>query len=305
MIVVAGESLVDVLPGRDGVADPIERVGGSPLNVAVALGRLDVPCLLITEVGDDARGAAVVETVTASGCEIVAAPSAGGRTATATAHLDARGDAAYAFDLAWTLPSQELPACDALHVGSLGTLLDPGRTSVLDLVDQAYARDVPVSYDPNLRAAFVEDRAQAWGDVEALAERCLLVKLSEEDVALLHPGADPDDIARSLLEGDRTELVVLTRGADGATGYAGGLTVPVAAPPVEVVDTVGAGDAFTAALLTVLLESGALGGYGPGMPADPETLAAVLLAATEVAAVTCGRRGAQPPLRAELPARWP
>jgi fructokinase len=301
VIVVAGESLVDVLPGEP----PAEVVGGSPLNVAVALGRLDVPCLLITEAGADERGAAVVETVTGSGCEIVAAPSSGGRTATATAQVDEHGDARYSFDLAWTLPPQELPPCDGLHIGSLGTLLDPGRTSVLDLVDQAYARDVPVSYDPNLRAPFVEDAAQAWADVEALAERCRLVKLSEQDAALLHPGADPGDIARSLLEGERTELVVLTRGRYGATGYAEHLEVHVDAPTVDVVDTIGAGDAFTAALLTVLLESGALGGYGPGMPADEDTLAGLLAAANEVAALTCARRGARPPLRAELPQHWP
>ncbi|MGN6252039.1 MAG: PfkB family carbohydrate kinase [Marmoricola sp.] len=304
MIVVVGESLVDVLPDEAG-GEPVERVGGSPLNVAVALGRLDVSCLLITEIADDDRGEAVVEAVTASGCEIVAAPSATGRTATATARLDHQQDATYDFDLTWTLPPQELPACDALHVGSLGTLLDPGRTSVLDLVDQAWARDVAVSYDPNLRPAFVEDRDSTWRDVEALAERCRLVKVSEEDVALLHPGADPGDIARSLLAGERTELVVLTRGRHGATAFAGDLEVTVEPVPVTVVDTVGAGDAFMAGLLTVLLESGALGGYGPGMPADPDRLRVLLGAANQVAALTCAQRGAQPPLRAALPPRWP
>lgn len=304
MIVVVGESLVDVLPSPDG-SEPVEQVGGSPLNVAVALGRLDVPCLLLTEVGDDERGQAVIGAVTGSGAEIVAAPSSGNRTATATAVLDARGDASYSFDVAWTLPPQELPACDALQVGSLGTLLDPGRTSVLDLVDQAYARDVPVSYDPNLRRELLEDRGQAWRDVEALAERCLLVKLSEEDVALLHPGADPRDIARSLLQGERTELVVLTRGRAGSEAFSETLHVAVPAPSVPVVDTVGAGDAFTAGLLGALLEWGALGRYGPGMPGDDAALTRLLEAATEVAALTCERRGAQPPLRAELPPRWP
>lgn len=304
MIVVVGESLVDVLPGPEESA-PLEQVGGSPLNVAVALGRLDVPCLLITEVGADERGQAVVGAVLDSGSEVVAAPSSGDRTATATALLDAEGDATYSFDLAWTLPPQELPACDALHVGSLGTLLDPGRTSVLDLVEQAYARDVPVTYDPNLRAELLEDRASAWRDLEALAERCLLVKLSEEDVALLHPGADPRDIARSLVQGERTELVVLTRGRDGAEAFTETAEARVPAPAVRVVDTVGAGDAFTAGLLAALLEWGALGRYGPDMPADTAELTRLLEAATEVAALTCARRGAQPPLRAELPPRWP
>lgn len=304
MIVVVGESLVDVLPAAAGT-EPVEQVGGSALNVAVALGRLDVPCLLLTEVGADERGQAVIAAVTGSGGEVVAAPSSGDRTATATAVLDEHGDAAYSFDLAWTLPPQELPACDALHVGSLGTLLDPGRTSVLDLVDQAYARDVPVSYDPNLRSELLEDAGQAWRDVEALAERCLLVKLSEEDVALLHPGADPRDIARSLLEGERTELVVLTRGRAGAEAYAETAEVHVPAATVPVVDTVGAGDAFTAGLLGALLEWGALGRYGPGMPSDDDALRRLLEAATEVAALTCGQRGARPPLRADLPPRWP
>jgi fructokinase len=220
-------------------------------------------------------------------------------------HLDRAGVASYDFDLAWTLPTQELPACDALHVGALGTLLDPGRTSVLDLVDQAYARDVAVSYDVNVRPVLVDDARQAWRDVESLADRCRLVKLSVEDVAVLHPGADAADIARSLLAGERTELVVLTRGPAGATGYVDGLAVTVPAAAVEVVDTVGAGDAFVAAMLTVLLESDALGAYGAGLPTDEGGLTRLLETATEVAGLTCARRGAQPPTRAELRPGWP
>lgn len=304
MIVVAGESLVDLVVGADGVVE--EAVGGSALNVAVGLGRLDTPAVLVTEVGNDERGRRVLEQVTAAGAELVATPPASGRTPTATARLDGHGAATYDFDLGWTLPSQDLPACDALHVGALGTLLEPGRTSVLDLVEQAWARDVAVSYDPNIRAGFVEDRDQVWRDVEALADRCRIVKLSDEDVRLLHPGADPQDIAASLLGGERTELVVLTAGADGATAYVDGLTVHVPAVPLErVVDTVGAGDAFVAGLLTVLLDSDALGPYGAGMPTAEADLVRVLTAANTVAGLTCARRGAQPPTRAELPPHWP
>ena len=300
MIVVVGESLVDVVDDPQG---PRETVGGSPLNVATTLAGLDVPTLLITEVGNDERGQRVVDRVEASGAELIAAPSPTGRTATATVSLR-QGEASYAFELGWALPHQELPACDALHVGSLGTVLEPGRTSVLDLVEQAWARDVFVSYDPNVRASFVGDREQAWRDVEALAARAHLVKLSDQDVGILHPGADPEDIARSLLGGESTEIVVLTHGGEGAVGFVGDGVVRVPALPVEVVDTVGAGDAFMAACLAVLLEDSALGPYG-GVAGEPERLERMLRAAIEVAGITCSRPGAAAPTRQELRPDWP
>ncbi len=303
MIVVAGESLVDLVVGADGVVE--EAVGGSALNVAVGLGRLQTPALLLTEAGNDERGGRIVQQVTASGAELVASPPASGRTPTSTATLDAQGGASYDFDVTWTLPRQALPPCDALHVGTLGTILEPGRASVLDLVDQAGARDVPVSYDPNIRPAFVDDAAQAWRQVLSIAGRCRIVKLSDQDIEVLHPGEDPDDVAASVLAGERTDLVVVTRGAHGSTASVEGLTVAVPAPPCDVVDTVGAGDAFVAALLTVLHDTGELGPHGAGTPRTEAGLRQLLAAANTVAALTCARRGAQPPTRVELPHDWP
>lgn len=303
MIVVVGEALVDVGTGPDGTH---ETVGGSPLNVAVALARLDAPAALITELGTDDRAAHVRAALEGAGVEVLASPTRDGRTPTATV-LDDGGEPVYAIDLTWDLPHSELPACDALHVGSLATVLEPGRDSVLDLVEQAWARDVFVSYDPNVRAGHLteHDHSHAWHDLEALADRAQLVKLSTQDVAFLHPGADPDQIARALLTGERTELVILTRGAAGATAYADGIAVHVAAPGVEVVDTVGAGDAFTAAVLTVLLEQGALASLGPGLPRDEAGLEALLRAAVEVAGLSCARPGADPPTRHDLRPDWP
>lgn len=303
MIVVVGEALIDVVV--DPEAGTTEEVGGGPLNVATTMGRLDTATVLITQASDDDRGARILEHLANAGVEVVAAPTGDGRSPTATATLDPQGGAHYEFDIDWTLPPQELPACDCLFVGGLGALLDPGRTSVLDLVDQAYGRDVAVCYDPNIRPAFVDDPDHVWRDVEALADHCTIVKLSDQDVELLHPGADPGDIARSLLTGERTELVVLTRGAEGATAYVEGCEVSVATPEVQVVDTVGAGDAFVGGLLTTLLESDGLSGYGAGIPTDEPGLARLLTAATQVAAITCSRRGAQPPARPELPQSWP
>ena len=303
MIVVVGEALIDIVVDVDG--DSAEEVGGSPLNVAVGLSRLDVPALLITEVGNDERGGRIVDHVTASSVELVGAPTRTGRTPTATAQLDATGLATYEFDIAWELPHQELPPCDALHIGSLGTLLEPGRDSVLDLIEQAWARGVMVSYDPNVREAFIDDRDQAWRDIESIADRSTLVKISDEDIEKLHPGADPEDIARSLLEGDRTDLVIVTRGPDGASAYTAGASAHAGVPELELVDTVGAGDSFMAACLTILYDTGALNSNGSGMPDDAEALQVLLDGSIEVAAITCSRRGANPPTRAELPADWP
>ncbi|RLV50785.1 carbohydrate kinase [Nocardioides mangrovicus] len=304
MIVVVGESLVDIVDRQDG-QEPDEQVGGGPLNIAVGLARLDQPALLITQTARDARGERIQQRLHDNEVEVVVAPTASGRTSTATALVDASGAASYDFDLEWTLPHQELPDCDALHVGSLGTALDPGRTSVLDLVEQAYGRGTFLSFDPNLRPAFTDSAEAAWRDVESIADRATLVKMSDEDVALMQPGADPADIARILLQGERTELVVVTHGAGGAVGYAEGIEVGVPTPQVDVADTVGAGDSFMSALLAILADDGALSTYGGGLPADEAGLHRLLTGAATAAAVTCSRRGADPPRRSELPDGWP
>lgn len=305
MLVVAGESLIDIVVDADGTTS--EQVGGSPMNVAVGLARLDVPTILLTQTGADPRGERIRAHVRASEAELVSAPTRSGRTNVATARLDGHGHADYSFDLEWTLPHHQLPPCDALHVGSLGTALEPGRASVLDLVEQAYGSDVFVSLDPNVREAFLDDTDQAWRDLESLAERCTLVKLSDEDIERLHPGADPSDIARSLLSGERTEVVIVTRGGEGASAYVSTAEAHRAAPEVRLVDTVGAGDSFMAAALAILFEDGSMTTFGGGMT-ETETeagLARLLDGAMTAASVTCSRRGANPPTRSELSAGWP
>ncbi len=273
--------------------------------MAVGLARLDIPTTLISQVGHDERGGVVVQHVTGSGAEIVAVPTSTGRTSVATAHLDATGAASYEFDLEWTLPRQELPPCRALHVGSLGTMLEPGRESVRDLVEQANGREIFVSYDANLRESFLDDRERAWREVQSLGARCTLVKLSDEDAELLRPDSDPDDVARTLSQGERTRLVLLTRGPKGGTAFADGVEISGQPRPVEVVDTVGAGDAFMAATLAQLADLDAFSHPGPGIPLDEVSLGRLVRGSIEVAALTCERRGANPPRRQDLPAGWP
>jgi fructokinase len=176
---------------------------------------------------------------------------------------------------------------------------------VLDLVEQACSRDLFVSYDANLRESFVDDRARTRRQVEELAARCSLVKLSDEDADLLAPAADPAELARILLGGERTRLVLLTRGAGGATAFTPGGETTVLPRQVEVVDTVGAGDAFMAATLAQLWDLDALRRPGPGVPTDEDGVRRLLQGSMEVAAITCERRGANPPRRQDLPAGWP
>jgi fructokinase len=301
MIVVVGEALIDVVVDAEGGTS--ETPGGSPLNVAVGLARLGVPARLVTQIGHDSRGSLLVRHLESSGAVVSAHPTSTGRTSVATAHLDPAGAARYDFDLEWSLPPQDLPATHLLQVGSLGALLDPGSTAVLDLVEQALARGVPVSYDVNLRESFVDDRERVQRLVTGLATRCTVVKLSDEDAAALDPGRDPIEVARSLLGGEHTRLVLLTAGAEGATALAQGVEVSARPRPVEVVDTVGAGDAFMAATLAQLHEIGAY--RAPRSTPTAKDLERILRGAGEVAAITCERRGANPPRREELPGGWP
>lgn len=303
MIVVVGEALVDVVTDASG--GTAETPGGSPLNVAVGLARLEVPVTLITQLGDDARGRVLVEHARGSGAAVVAAPTSSGSSSVARAQLDATGVARYDFDLDWSLPTQELPPCQALHVGSLGTVLEPGRASVLDLVRQAVDRDALVSYDLNVRESFVPDAARAWADARELAARCGLVKLSDEDADVLVPGQTPEETAHQLLAGERTQLVLLTRGPRGATAYTDTVEVSAIPRPITVVDTVGAGDAFMAASLARLHDLDALGRRSRWGRLDEGELADLVAGAVEIAAATCERRGASPPTRAELSEGWP
>ncbi len=294
--VVAGEALVDIVVPQSGATE--HAPGGSPLNVAVGLSRLGVETLLVTRLGDDEHGRLVRSHVEASGVTLAAASvDPGVRTSTATAHLDERGAATYDFDLAWELPPLPLPdGATALHVGSIGAALRPGREAVVCLVEEAAAADLLVSYDPNMPPVYPPDRAQAWADVREVAAASRLVKMSDEDLDFLLPGSTGEDAARTLL-GGRTDVVVVTYGGSGAVAFSSRGAVEVPSQRSEVVDTVGAGDSFMAALLAVVAEQ--------GLVTDTEPLAGQVGAAHQAAAVTVSRRGADPPRRDELPEGWP
>ncbi len=301
---VVGESLVDLVHEHGGGSTT--SPGGSPMNVAIGLARLGVPTLLVTTLGDDPHGRLVADHVRDSGAELSpGSVRTGGETSTAVARIGPDNAARYEFDLTWDLPDQPLPDATGLHIGSLGASLPPGRDTVLGMARRAGAEGRFVSYDPNIRPAFVDDPATAWRGVAGSAALSTLVKVSDEDLDLLRPGEPVTALARELLASGRTELVIVTRGGAGATAFTDQAVAEVSSPATEVVDTVGAGDSFMAAVLAVLWHW-QVPSAAPGALASLETahLSELLTAAGAAAAVTCSRSGADPPWRRELPAGW-
>ncbi|PPK98876.1 fructokinase [Kineococcus xinjiangensis] len=299
--VVVGEALVDVVHHSDGSVS--EHPGGSPLNVAYGLARLGADVVLVTRLGDDEHGAAVRAHLGSAGVRLPDGAVDDGSTSLAHAHLDAEGRATYEFDLEWALPPVELPGdADVLHTGSIATALQPGAGAVRALLESARGR-VPVTFDPNVRAAFLPEPAQAREQVEQVVALSDVVKASDEDLAWLAPGEDVVDVARSWAALGPA-LVVVTRGGEGAVGVtAAGALHEEPAPRIDVVDTVGAGDAFMSGLLDALALEGVLGaGAGRLRDLDGDALRRVVARAIRSASSTCTRAGANPPTREQLDA---
>ncbi|MEV0848169.1 carbohydrate kinase [Streptomyces sp. NPDC049954] len=302
-VVVIGESLVDLVwhPGADQVR-PVP--GGSPANVATGLRRLGRPVILVTCWGDDPPGELVARWLSGTGLDVVRAPSASARTTVALAYVDAvSGSATYDFVPHWD--PVDLPTADGaalVHTGSLAAVLAPGADSVLEVCERLHGRPgCAVSADLNVRPAVQPDRALYRAAVERLATVTDVVKASDEDLRWLWPDRDPGRSARALLAlGPR--LVVLTRGAKGASAYTGaeGTEVSVAAPPVQVVDTIGAGDAFQSALLDGLLVAEPGVGVSVRLPDTPQALRELLVRSVVAGALATTRPGAQPPHAKEL-----
>lgn len=296
---VIGESLVDVVRGGDG--STAEFAGGSAANVAVALARLGRPVRFATSFGDDDRGRLLASRLDEAGVELAVDPLALGRTATAIATLGSDGAASYEFDLGWRLnPLLPGPDPEVVHVCSLGAVIEPGATSAYELVQQLRGSALVV-YDVNVRASITGTGPELVERVHRVAAASDLVKASDEDLAALFPDLGEMAAAKRLLALGPSAVVV-TRGAAGATWVSTSHEVDVAAVPVAVADTIGAGDTFCAAMIDSLWSHGILGPASHDALVDlhRDTVVAVLADAARAAAITVSRPGADPPTRAEL-----
>jgi fructokinase len=291
---VIGESLIDIFESD-------EHVGGSPLNVAVGLGRLGRDVDFLTYIADDSHGRRISDYVEAATVRLLPESRAAERTATARSTIGEDGSAEYAFDLDWRL-SGTPPVAPPLfvHTGSIAAVKDPGCLAVAALID-TYHVSATVTFDPNVRPSLIADRELAIARMEHLIERSDIVKVSEEDLRWIDPTRPPEQIAQTWL-GLGPAVVVVTMAERGAAAFCAAGVARVPTRAVRVVDTVGAGDSFMAGLLDALWGSGLLGGDRRGalVRVELEALTAALHRASVASALTVARAGADLPDRATL-----
>ena len=301
MIVVCGEALIDMVTTGDGNRRPTP--GGGPFNTARALARLEVPTAFLGHFSSDEFGRMLADQLAADGASLALATFGPEPTTIAVANIGRDGLAEYEFFIQGTsapnLTPQRIPAelpveVNAVHLGTLGLVLEPMALSLAELVRREHGKRL-IMLDPNIRPMLATG-PQYRPRLDSLISESTIVKASDADLAWLFPSLPLREAARALLAcGPR--LVVVTLGAEGAVGVNGDGEVKVAAPVVQVVDTIGAGDAFGAALLAWLNDHDRL---SRDLRLDRDELRESLEFACLVASITCTRPGADPPRRAEL-----
>lgn len=309
MFLICGEALYDVFPVAETAAgfSLDARIGGSPFNVAVGLSRLGRRVGLFTGLSSDPLGRRLQRVLEAEGVETRYLVTKQNPTTLAVVGLTPAGTPHYTFygheaadHVVTKADLPDLPdEVTGLHFGSYSLVVGQTADALFTLARRHAAQRL-ISLDPNVRLSVVADAAVWRRRVEALSEIADLVKVSDEDLEILYPGDQIDSaIARWHTRG--AQLVIVTRGAQGALVSLRGETFEVPGRPVETVDTVGAGDTFQAALLCRLEEMGQAHKAGLAALTTDSTRQLVDFAIA-AAAITCARRGADLPRREELPA---
>jgi fructokinase len=303
VILVCGEALMDVLVEIDGSRHPIP--GGGPFNTARALARLGIPTAFLGRLSEDAYGQRLAEELVAAGASLDCASRGPEPTTVALAEVDQAGVAHYQFQTEGTsaqnltlsmLPERPGPEVEALHVGTLGLVLEPMATTLVELVRREQGRRL-VMVDPNIRPQVIADRSRYRRRLEDdLLPACTIVKASEQDLLWLYPDLNVEAACARVLEGG-PQLMIATLGANGAFGLTRLARAKVSVPPVDVVDTIGAGDVFGAALLTWLYDRRML---GTDLCLEAEQLEAMLHFACLAASWSCMQAGAASPSRRDL-----
>jgi fructokinase len=300
-IVVTGEALIDIVLARDGSL--VGHPGGGPYNIARTIGRLEQPVRYLGRISTDGFGRRLRDELAADGVALGSVVDTDDPSTLALAELDAAGTARYRFyELGTSAPGLEpqaaraaLPATAGMFfTGSLGLVFEPMAATLEALVGDL-GGDALVAVDPNCRPASIDDPSAYRGRLARVLARADVLKASEEDLDWLDPGTAPAAAARALLGRDGA-VALVTLGAAGALVVTAGEEIPVAAPAVDVVDTIGAGDAFMGGFLAHWAERG----RGRAELGDTAAVAEAAEFAARVAAITCSRAGASPPRRAEI-----
>lgn len=310
---VIGESLIDVIIDGD---EKNERPGGSPMNVAIGLARQGVDVAFITDLARDHLADQIELRLVREGIDVYS-PLRSGRTSVAIATLDPHGDASYQFDITWNLEQSDTPEnglADFVHFGSLATRIQPGADHVDALVER-FRPNALVSYDPNVRPRLDLDRELARHTVDRHAALADIVKASVDDLLNLHPtysasSARPDSAAINRMRdaaidcwlASGSALVAITDGELGVHLATATHRIHIPANPVAIVDTVGAGDAYMAGLISGIDVLGLRRqAHRDDLAAlDEMSLRCIGVWAQHTAELTIGRLGAEPPTSLEL-----
>ncbi|MFI9200930.1 carbohydrate kinase [Streptomyces sp. NPDC053048] len=303
MIVVAGEALIDLVPGGpggdDGLPALLPRRGGGPYNTAVALGRLGTPAAFCSRVSTDGFGEALLDGLRVAGVDVSLVQRGPEPTTLAVAAVGADGSAGYGFyaggtaDRLFELPAALPAGARALCLGTCSLVLEPGASAYEALLRREAGRGLFTLLDPNVRPGLIPDADAYRERFRSWLPDVRLLKVSAEDARWL--GGSPADWLAS-----GPAAVVVTRGGEGISVHLrDGRTYAVPAEPVRIVDTIGAGDTVNAALLHRLAGRDALSAASLAA-LDGPAWADTLTYAARAAAATCSRAGAEPPFAAEL-----
>ncbi|KTQ96028.1 carbohydrate kinase [Aureimonas ureilytica] len=311
MFLSCGDALFDVFAGGD-EADVASislngRIGGSPLNVALGLARLGHSTGYFTKVSGDPFGRRIRAFMQREGIAQDFLIDTDRNTTLAMVSLSSAGTPRYDFYIEGTadrsIEPTEVPTSlpneiEAIHLASYSTVTEPTASALARLAAQEHARRF-ISYDPNIRAS-IEPDLDIWRSrIGATVPLSALVKASEEDLEQVYPGRAVETVLADWLSSGAS-LAVVTLGEHGAiAANRSGVTVRVPGRSVAVADTVGAGDTFQAALLAGLKEGGNLSAEAAGSLGE-DALTGLLGFAVRAAAITCSRRGADLPRRADL-----
>ena len=308
MFLSCGEALFDLFPSAETDTGFMfdARIGGSPFNVAIGLSRLGRDSALFTCLSSDPLGRRLELTLKDQGVDTTWVVRKRNQTTLALVGLGPDGVPQYSFyghDAAdCSVGETDLPELSrsvaAMHFGSYSLVVEPTGTSLLQLARRNFAERL-ISFDPNPRLNVEPDVGRWRQRVEAFSELADLIKASDEDLETLFPGDDIDS-AISRWSSRGAQLIVVTRGSEGALVSLRGEVFEASGRAVEVVDTVGAGDSFQAALLCGLDELGKA--TKPGLSeVSLDECRQIVDFATAAAAMTCTRRGADLPRRLDLP----
>jgi fructokinase len=309
MVTCIGEALIDFIPQESAGGETcfLPSPGGSPFNAAISLARLEVPTGFLAQLSNDFFGDMLLGSLSDNGVDVSLVRRADFPTTLAFVTRDERGDARYAFfaenSADRNLRSDHLPATlpngeqGCLLFGSISTLMEPGASTITQLVERESERTV-VTMDPNVRSNLIPDHDAYVKRFEHWVRHTTMVKISDDDLAWIYPEREPEDAARHLLSLGTT-LVVLTMGADGSIALGGDVRAEAPAAETSVSDTIGAGDSFHGGFIAWLYHHRRLSRGGiSSLTADD--LGEALTYAATVSGITCARAGANPPTAAEV-----